>query len=51
MGNFDFDYFPKMLKTRGLLMELQSAQPKIIVIFFKEMMLLVHMNALFKNRG
>lgn len=34
MGNFDFGYFPKMLKTWGLLMGLQNAQPKIIVIFF-----------------
>lgn len=51
MGNFDFGYFPKMLETWGLLMVVKNAQAKIIVIFFGEMMPLVHMNALFKNRG
>lgn len=51
MGNFDFGYFPKMLETWEILMVVKNAQAKIIVIFFGEMMPLVHMNALFKNRG
>lgn len=33
MGDSDFGYFPKMLKTWGLLMVVRNATSKITVIF------------------
>lgn len=56
--NFAFGYFPKMLKTWGLLMVVKNALPKSTHIYyyycyyyFGEMMPLVHLHALLQNRG
>ena len=55
MSNFDFCYLPKMFKIWRVLNGNEKCTTKnycdYFFFFFGEMMPLVHMNNLFKNRG